>query len=293
MLDVATSLEDASIARDRSKTQSRLSVTFAADGDGRAFIDRQFAAYPFHICRPHYFPHDAPGMATLYIQSSSGGLYQEDAHDIEIVAVDGARAHVTTQASTIVHGMARDRAVQRATITAGPGSHVEYIPDPLILFPASRLSTTLTVRVHESATAIVADSFLTHDPQSADGAFDEFEARITIEDWGGARLAMDRFRILGRDVLALTPGIMNGYRAQGQIMIVQRSNRTSEILTRLRAEIAVTDGVWAGASVLPNEAGIWLRLLARDGAALRTGMMAAWAAASEGITGVRPVPRRK
>ncbi len=104
---------------------------------------------------------------------------------------------------------------------------------------------------------------------------------------------MDRFRILGREVLAVTPRIMKGYRAQGQIMIVQRSNRTSEILTRLRAEIAVIDDVWAGASALPNEAGIWLRLLARDGAALRSGMTAAWAAASEGITGVRPVPRRK
>ena len=268
-------------------------MTFAVDGDGRTFIVRQLAGYPFHVCRPHYFPHDAPGLATLYIQSSSGGIYQEDRHDIAIVAVDGARAHVTTQASTIVHGMERDRAAQRATITAGPGSHVEYIPDPLILFPASRLSTTLTLRIHESATAIVVDSFLMHDPRSADGAFDEFEARTMIEDWGGTRLATDRFRIAGRDILAAMPGISSDYRAQGLLMMVQRSNRTSDILAQLRAEIAVIDDVWAGGSTLPNEAGVWLRLLARDGAALRAGMMVAWATASEGITGIRPLPRRK
>ena len=246
-------------------------MTFAADGDGRTFINRQLAGYPFHVCRPHYFPHDAPGLATLYIQSSSGGIYQEDGHDIEIVAADGARAHVTTQASTIVHGMERDRAAQRATITAGSGSHVEYIPDPLILFPASRLSTTLTLRVHESATAIVVDSFLMHDPRSAEGAFDEFEARTMIEDWDGTRLATDRFRISGRDILAAMPGITSDYRAQGLLMMVQRSNRTSDILARLRAEIAVIDDVWAGGSTLPNEAGVWLRLQPRARASRASG----------------------
>lgn len=170
---------------------------------------------------------------------------------------------------------------------------MEVVPDPLILFPSSRLSTTLTILVHESATAIVADSFLIHDPQSLDGSFESFEARTLIEDMDGTRLATDRFRISGRDVLAETPGITGSTRAQGLLMVIQRANDLSGLLERLRAELAACDDVFAGVSELPNNAGVWLRMLAPDGAALRGAMMVAWASASEAMTGIRPLPRRK
>ena len=90
MLDVPNQLGTLPQVRASQVAPSRLALTFSCDGDGRTYLDRQFASYPFHVCRPHYFPHDAPGMATLYVQSSAGGLYQEDAHDIEIVAKDDA-----------------------------------------------------------------------------------------------------------------------------------------------------------------------------------------------------------
>lgn len=293
MLDFADTEEETLQIGEPAVRPSRLSLEFSSDADGRTYLDRQFAGYPFHVCRPHYFPHDAPGQATLYIQSSAGGIYQEDAHDLRFVAGEGTRAHVTTQASTIVHGMERGGATQRTSVTAGPGSHVEVVPDPLILFPSSRLSTTLTILVHESATAIVADSFLIHDPQSLDGSFESFEARTLIEDMDGTRLATDRFRISGRDVLAETPGITGSTRAQGLLMVIQRANDLSGLLERLRAELAACDDVFAGVSELPNNAGVWLRMLAPDGAALRGAMMVAWASASEAMTGIRPLPRRK
>ena len=298
MLDVPNQLGTLPQVGASEVAPSRLSLTFSCDGDGRTYLDRQFASYPFHVCRPHYFPHDAPGMATLYVQSSAGGLYQEDAHDIEIAANDGARAHITTQASTIVHSMERGGATQRTTIVAGPGCHVEAVPDALILFPDARLTTGLTVRAHESATAIVGESFLMHDPDAAGSntdvrSFASYEAKTVVEDWDGARLAADRFRISGRDVLAATPGITGGTRAQGLFMVLQRGKNLSPLIENLRAGLAQQNDVLAGISEMPNDAGAWVRMLAPDGAALRAGMLAAWASASESLTGVRPLPRRK
>ena len=298
MLDVPNQLGTPPQVRASEVAPSRLSLTFSGDGDGRTYLDRQFASYPFHVCRPHYFPHDAPGMATLYVQSSAGGLYQEDAHDIEIVAKDDARAHITTQASTIVHSMERGGATQRTSIVVGPGCHVEAVPDALILFPDARLSTGLTVRVHDSATAIVGESFLMHDPDAAGSdtdvrSFASYEAKTVVEDWHGVRLAADRFRISGRDVLAATPGITGGTRAQGLFMVLQRGKDLSPLIESLRAGLAQQDDVLAGISEMPNDAGAWVRMLAPDGAALRAGMLAAWASASETLTGVRPPPRRK
>ena len=232
MLDFAVTRQSEPSAEVGAVAPSRLSLTFSCDGGGRTYLDRQFASYPFHVCRPHYFPHDAPGMATLYLQSSAGGLYQEDAHDIEIAANDGACAHVTTQASTIVHSMERGGATLRTTIAVGPGCHVEAVPDALILFPDARLTTGLTVRVHESATAIVGESFLMHDPDASDpntdiGSFAAYKANTVVEDWDGARVAADRFRISARDVLAATPGITGGTRAQGLLMVLQRGKKSA------------------------------------------------------------------
>ena len=298
MLDFAVTRQSEPSAEVGAVAPSRLSLTFSCDGGGRTYLDRQFASYPFHVCRPHYFPHDAPGMATLYLQSSAGGLYQEDAHDIEIAANDGACAHVTTQASTIVHSMERGGATLRTTIAVGPGCHVEAVPDALILFPDARLTTGLTVRVHESATAIVGESFLMHDPDASDpntdiGSFAAYKANTVVEDWDGARVAADRFRISGRDVLAATPGITGGTRAQGLLMVLQRGKNLPQLIESLRAELTQRDDVLAGVSEMPNRAGAWVRMLAPDGAMLRAGMLAAWASASESLTGVRPVPRRK
>ena len=185
MLDFAVTRQSEPSAEVGAVAPSRLSLTFSCDGGGRTYLDRQFASYPFHVCRPHYFPHDAPGMATLYLQFSAGGLYQEDAHDIEIAANEGACAHVTTQASTIVHSMERGGATLRTTIAVGPGCHVEAVPDALILFPDARLTTGLTVRVHESATAIVGESFLMHDPDASDpntdiGSFAAYKANTVL-----------------------------------------------------------------------------------------------------------------
>ncbi len=293
MRDVPDKLETAPQTEACEVAPSRLSLTFSCDGDGRTYLDRQFASYPFHVCRPHYLPHDAPGMATLYVQSSAGGLYQQDAHDIEIAANDGTRVHVTTQASTIVHSMERGGARQQTTIAAGPSCHVEAVPDALILFPDARLTTGLTVRVHGSATAIIGESFLMHDPNAADNSFDMYEAKTVVEDWDGVRLAADRFRISGRDVLAATPGITGRTRAQGLLMALQRGKDPSALIENLRAGLAARDDILSGVSEMPNQAGVWVRILAPDGAALRAGMLTAWASASETFTGVRPAPRRK
>ena len=57
------------------------SLTFRQRG-GRTFLGGQLTPHPFHITRPFYRPDDPAGMATLYLQSSSGGLYGDDQLDL-------------------------------------------------------------------------------------------------------------------------------------------------------------------------------------------------------------------
>ena len=84
---------------------SRLSLQFAKNIEGKTFLENQYASYPFHICRTQYYDNDPPGMANVYIQSASGGIYENESLTTEVIANSQSYSHITTQASTIVHGM--------------------------------------------------------------------------------------------------------------------------------------------------------------------------------------------
>jgi urease accessory protein len=273
-------------------TEGRVEVVLARDTGARTYLRRQFANYPFHLCRPHVAAGDPAGMITLYVQSISGGVYEGDRLRASLVAEDGARAHVTSQASTVVRGMERDGAAFEVEIEAGPESLVEYVPDATILFPGARLAATVRVRAHESATVIVGDSFLGHDPTGDGRPFDWYASDLLLEAGDGTARVRDRFVLSGRDFAAGEPGIGGAYATQGTLYVFHAGGGTESVVEALRDALA-GDGIYAGASTLPNGAGAWARILAADGAALKGAMTAAWSAAREALYGSRPSPRRK
>jgi urease accessory protein len=270
--------------------QARL--VFARDGRGRSYLREQFASYPFHLCRPHRFEGDPPGMAAVYLQSSSGGIYQHDRLCLAIAAAERAQAHVTTQAATIVHGMSSGHAEQRVSIRAGAGCLLEYLPDPMILFPGSRLSCRLAVRADPGATVILGEAFFCHDPEGRHRAFDWLLNEISVEAGDSSLLARERYQVSGEAFAARTPGLSGGMPAEGCVHVIA-PERGAPLLDALREAIMGIPGVQAGASELPNACGVWARVLARDGQALRRALASAWAAARRACTGQAPAPRRK
>jgi hypothetical protein len=93
---------DESLDAVRSSSPVEASLHFSRGG-GRTVLARQRVPYPFHATRTFYLDRARPEIATLYLQSASGGLYRGDSVALSIVADPHAAAHVTTQASTIVH----------------------------------------------------------------------------------------------------------------------------------------------------------------------------------------------
>jgi urease accessory protein len=276
-----------------AEARGRLEITFACDPSGRTYLRRQYASYPYHVCRPLSFGGDPAGMATIYLQSSAGGIFRDDRLREHIIAEEGAAAHVTTQASTIVHSMDRGDARQEVLIEAAAGSFVEVVPDPFILFPQSRFASDVRIRAHETATVIVADSFICHDPAGAGAMFDRFQGDLRVEDLQGRLLMLDRFRTAGAIVADHRPGITDAFAAQGGLFVIQRQGAPSALVEALRHAAADIAHIYAGASELSNGCGAWLRVLAADGVALRAAMTAAWRAARQTLTGQIPAPRRK
>jgi urease accessory protein len=280
---------DGAVARPRGS----IDLTFARSPGGNSYVSRQFAAYPFHVCRPHRFDGDPAGMATLYVQSCAGGIFEDDRLIQSVTAAAGAGAHVTTQASTIVHGMRSGEADQETRLVAEAGAFLEFLPDPLILFPRARLRTRLVIRAHPDATIVVCDSFHMHDPAARGGVFDWLAGEIAVETLSGETVALDRMTVRGEVMAAGLAGISGRYRAHGSLMILDRGGRTMQLVEALRDALATAQGVHGGASTLPGGAGAWLRLLADDGATLRHGLHSAWAASRSLLTGRTPHSRRK
>jgi urease accessory protein len=274
-------------------TQRQAKLRLECDADGGTFLSSQSAPYPFHICRPFYLAGDAPGMATVYLQSCAGGIFESDRLEIELQAEQGAQAHVTTSASTIVHGMPVGYATQRVTLNAAANSTLEFLPDPLILFPNARLASRVRVRLAEDATVLLADAFVLHDPAAQDQSFDWLHNEITIEDDAGKMLVVDRVHASGAIIAERCLGVTGEYAAQGSFYALGRRGVTGHVLEGLRSALDGIPDIYGGASTLPNNAGAFVRLLARDASCLRTALLQSWRQCRMILTGRAPVPRKK
>ncbi|MCC5956181.1 MAG: urease accessory protein UreD [Natronohydrobacter sp.] len=252
---------------------------------GRTHLMRQHMPHPFHITRPFRHGCDPQGMVTLYLQSSSGGIYGDDDLDLSVRLEPGAAVHLTTQASTVVHD-ARGRvgACQTVTLDVGADGVLEYLPDPAIMMAGSRLKSRIHARLADGAKIMLADAQLCHDPQGSGRPFDTLEGEVSITGSGRAPF-LDRFELQGADWLTRT----GGYRCAG-MMLVAGDMRAGPAM--LEAADALP-GVYAGLSSLSDRDIALVRFLAEDGVALSRALKTIWAAARHALTGQTPAARRK
>jgi urease accessory protein len=295
LLDRAQSVGPAAVAVSKTGrlTRGRLDLEFTADPDARTYLGRQYAQHPFHVCRVQYHDIDIPGLATLYLQSCSGGLYEDDRLDVRIVACPRSEAHVSTQASTVVHSMPSGCAQQHVRIEAQHRSYLEYLPDPQILFPSSRCSSTMNICVADGATTLVSDSFLQHDPDGANRPFSAYFSEIKVEDDAGKVLAIDRLKLDGWNLKSECPGITGSFAAQGTLVVASVASLPPSMLAELRKIRFDYRDAAVGASMLPKSAGLIIRILAADGEMLKRIMHAYWCAARLALKGTLPAARRK
>ena len=270
-----------------------MTLRFARDGNGRTFLSRQYAAYPFHVCKMLYQDDVSPGIGTVYAQSCSGGHYEHDTHSIVLDAEEGAEAHFSTQASTIVHSMTGGTARQNMDIRAARGSFLEVLPDPQILFPSASLVTTTRITAAPDAAVLFSDAFLTHDHTQSDLHPQSYRSEIIVMDEAGRRRAVDRVFLDHQAFSTPSPGVTGRFAAQGTLIVIAPASRFN-----MAGELppGITDdpnGVMIGTSLLPAGVGRLFRILAEDGASLRTGMFACWRWTRLALTGHEPAQRRK
>jgi urease accessory protein len=257
---------------------------------GRTILRRQHVGYPFHITRAFQLDRMRPDLATLYLQSTSGGLYAADRLALDVTVGVGAALHLTTPASTVVHDGREQGSQMRHSVTVRDRGFCAIISDPYILFPGADLHIETIATVAADAILIIAEGFAVHDPHHRGGTFARFSAETRIMRPDGQRLVIDRGSICGGD-LSGNCDALGAMDAACSVVMIAPPDRLADI-----ADIeAAADrcGCLAGVTTAPNGAGLAMRLLAPDGGTLVRGIEAAFHVASGTALGIELAPRRK
>jgi urease accessory protein len=269
-------------------------MTFKRSPKGKTYLSYQYLTYPFHTTRLFYLDPAWSDLGTLYLTSASGGLFQGDRVSLKARVEDGASAHVTTGSATKVHSMDKDFARQTVDLKVGQGAYLEYLMEPTILFPRSKLESLMRVSVDKGGCAILADSYLTHDPSGVNQApFDDLFVEISVHNGEGDLLALDRMAVAGKETFLSVPGLTGKCFAQGSIYFIWDGKPPDGLAGMMAETIIDITGIYAGASTLPGGCGAFVRILADDPLTLDYALWQVAAACRKLATGQDMPIRRK
>lgn len=288
------------LERSDERTAAQLALDFAPDTAGITRVTRRRIRYPYTFLKPFWFDDRPTGIASVLIQSGSGGLYAGERLVQRINLAAGAAVHFSTQAAAVVHAM-RGHAptAQRLELRLAANTYLEYVPDPLILFPDAGLAQHAAIVLDPSAVLLHADGVVRHDPGSGDRPFAIYRNTLDIDCCDGTVLLRERMAVTGEAFDRMLNGADGAWRACGLVVLVAPA-RVAEhaawcVLLAERLDVLERDmgGLYAASASLPNAAGIACRIVARDGAALRMVLEACWRDLRCAVTGTAAPRKRK
>lgn len=280
----------------------QLDLTFAPDASGISRLVRRRVRYPYSFLKPFWFGDRPDGIATAILQSASGGLFGGERLGQRIVMQRGAALHVTTQAAAIVHARRGGAAAaQRIDLQLGADSFLEYLPEPMLLFPDAGLLQRIAVTMDPAAVLLLGDGVVAHDPDGGmpgDRPFGLYQGLLEVRLPDGRLLFADRSAVTGQGFDRALAGGGRRRRACGWFALVAPAAQAR--LPALKAALqAALDGLppgrgsHAAVAELPNGAGLWCRIATEGGGDLRLALRACHAAARLALTGAAAPRNRK
>jgi urease accessory protein len=265
----------------------RLELAFA-DVDGRTRVVREFARAPFHVSGS--LDHDPmDGAATVYVQSPTGGVAQGDRRAIDVSVGSGAVAHVSTASATKVYSMDTNYGQADVSLSVADGGHLDYVPGATILHADARFCQSLTLDVAPGGSAVLGEVVVPG--RLARGEAFEFEryySRVRVR--GPEDLLVEDATHLSGDRPSRVPGVLGDAAVYGTLFVVAPA---ADAPTLSDAIHDCLDVDLAGATHLPNGAGVLVRALGETAVAVREPLRAAWDRARRDLVDAPVPPRRK
>ncbi|MEB3358468.1 MAG: urease accessory protein UreD [Synechococcales bacterium] len=239
----------------------------------QSFVSHQYAAYPFRLSRSFRLEAEHPGRLYLYLMNASPGLFAHDALEIRVCLQEQTQLYLTDQAAMKVHSMPLEGTFAQMAhhIHVGAGSHLEYVPEPIILYPDAEFHQRSHVTLDPTAHLFWSEIIL--------------PGRLARQEWYDFRLYRNRLqvydlsdRLLFTDAMVLT-GQENPFKHQplfaalpaiANIIAILPDTDLAQLTTWLSStDFAPQQSLQAGHSPLPNCNGVLIRAIADRASTLR------------------------
>jgi urease accessory protein len=285
-------------ALESQRVDGRLHMRFVHDAARqRTLLAEHVQQPPLQIIRPF----DLDGRAIcVHLHNVSGGVLGGDDLELKVMLEAQARAQLTTTGATRIY-RSRDEqavAVQRTTIVAGPGSLLEYLPDPTIPFAGSRYRQA--TRIDLAADAGLFWWEIVAPGREASGEIFAYDLlHLSFDLFADGRpIALERARLEPRQRPLDSIARLGHYRYFANFYIC-RVGLDPARWRALEAQLADTalrlsvpgQTIW-GVSTLPQH-GIVVRAVSASGRTLPGGLLACWQAAKADLYGQPAVVPRK
>jgi urease accessory protein len=230
--------------------------------NSKTVVKEQYSKVPLFTQRALYLEESIPSMAYMYIISPSGGILQGDRYRMDITLRNNACAHITTQGATRIYRMEKNYATQIVNIIVDDGCYFEFIPDQIIPYRNSRFYQTVNLCIHDNATMMYAEMIVPGRVASGES----FEYDICYMK----ALAKNQNNVLRFiDVAVLEPkkrslnilGILGKFSVVGNMYILTSTKYVAELMTEINSVLQNFSNISGGATVLPRDSGVLIRIL--------------------------------
>lgn len=240
---------------------------------GKTVVKEQYSKVPLYTQRALYLEESLPSMAYMYIISPSGGILQGDRYRMDITLKNNAYAHITTQGATRIYRMEKNYATQIVNVVVDDSCYFEFIPDQIIPYRDSRFYQKVDLKVHDNATMVYAEMIVPGRVASGES----FEYDICYMK-ALARNQNHMLRFI--DVAVLEPkkrilntlGILENFGVVGNMYILTKTKYVTELSKDINSVLQKFSRISAGATILPHDSGVIIRILGEVASDLRSVM---------------------
>jgi urease accessory protein len=269
-----------------------LEMSFARRTD-RSVLAHLYREAPLLAQQALYWDEHLPGLPCVYIITTSGCVLEGDRFDITITAGAGAMAHVTTQAATKIHQMDAGYAAQSQRLDLAEDAYLELLPGPVIPHRHSRFVTATEAVVAESATLLTAELLQPGRKHHGNGElfeYDLYSSALTVCRPDGTPLFSEKLIAEPWQHPVRQAGVMGPFDVFANVILVTPPRRAAKIVEQIVP--GADAGCMAGASRLPNDAGLVYKVLGMETQPVKAKIWAFWDLVRREVAGVpAPAPR--
>ena len=231
----------------------------------KTIVTEQRTQVPLYVQKALHYDETVPSMAHVFILSPSGGVLQGDRYRTDIELKNKAISHITTQGATRIYKMNSNYATQMINLKVGKDCYLEFLPEQLIPYKSSRYYQKTTFTVDDSATLVYSETIVPG--RVAMGELFDYDIcylRTLCYNDKHENKFHDNSILEPKNQTMNILGMFGNKTVLSTMFVVTKKENIEELYKTINQVFKDNDEVVGGASILPNDSGLSVKILSNS-----------------------------